>query len=119
MRFAISLAFQPVDQLLALAREADACGYDALGIPDHVVDLETLATPYPYTPDGQRRWDHAAEWPDPWVLIGARSLVCGRIRCFPSVYVPALRSHYLVAKSVGTAPVLSGDRVALGVGVGW
>ena len=42
MRFAISLAFQPVDQLLALAREADACGYDALAVPDHVVDLETF-----------------------------------------------------------------------------
>jgi probable F420-dependent oxidoreductase len=119
MRFAISLAFQPVDQLVALAREADACGYDALAIPDHVVDLEELATPYPYTADGQRRWDHAADWPDPWVLIGALAQVTERIRFFTSVYVPALRSPYLVAKAVGTAAVLSGDRVALGVGVGW
>jgi probable F420-dependent oxidoreductase len=119
MRFAISLAFQPVDQLLALAREADACGYDALAVPDHVVDLETLETPYPYTADGKRRWDHAAEWPDPWVLVGALAQVTERIRFFTSVYVPALRSPYLVAKAVGTAAVLSGDRVALGVGVGW
>jgi probable F420-dependent oxidoreductase len=119
MRFAISLAFQPVDQLVAIAREADACGYDALAVPDHVVDLETLETPYPYTPDGQRRWDHAAEWPDPWVLVGALAQVTERIRFFTSVYVPALRSPYLVAKAVGTAAVLSGDRVALGVGVGW
>jgi probable F420-dependent oxidoreductase len=119
MRFAISLAFQPVDQLVALAREADACGYDALTIPDHVVDLETLATPYPYTPDGRRRWDYAAEWPDPWVLVGALAQVTERIRFFTSVYVAALRSPYLVAKAVGTAAVLSGNRVALGVGVGW
>ena len=119
MRFAISLAFQPVDQLVALAREADACGYDALGVPDHVVDLESLATPYPYTSDGKRRWDHAADWPDPWVLIGALAQATERIRFFTSVYVAALRSPYQVAKSVGTAAVLSGDRVALGVGVGW
>ena len=119
MRFAISLAFQPVDQLVALAREADACGYDALAIPDHVVDLETLATPYPYTADGTRRWDHAADWPDPWVLTGALAQVTERIRFFTSVYVAALRSPYLVAKAVGTAAVLSGNRVALGVGVGW
>ena len=119
MRFAISLAFQPVDQLVAIAREADACGYDALAVPDHVVDLATLETPYPYTPDGQRRWDHATEWPDPWVLVGALAQVTERIRFFTSVYVPALRSPYLVAKAVGTAAVLSGDRVALGVGVGW
>jgi len=119
MRFAISLAFQPVDQLVALAREADACGYDALAIPDHVVDLEQLATPYPYTADGKRRWDHTADWPDPWVLTGALAQVTSRIRFFTSVYVPALRSPYLVAKAVGTAAVLSGDRVALGIGVGW
>lgn len=119
MRFAISLAFQPVDQLVAIAREADACGYDALAVPDHVVDLESLETPYPYTPDGRRRWDHLAEWPDPWVLTGALAQVTERIRFFTSVYVAALRSPYLVAKAVGTAAVLSGNRVALGVGVGW
>jgi probable F420-dependent oxidoreductase len=119
MRFAISLAFQPVDQLVALAREADACGYDALAIPDHVVELETLDTPYPYTVDGRRRWDHAADWPDPWVLTGALAQVTERIRFFTSVYVAALRSPYVVAKAVGTAAVLSDNRVALGVGVGW
>jgi len=119
MRFAISLAFQPVDQLVALARQADVCGYDALGIPDHVVDLETLATPYPYTEDGSRRWEHTTPWPDPWVLVGALAQVTERIRFFTSVYVPALRSPYLVAKAVGTAAVLSGNRVALGIGVGW
>jgi len=119
MRFAISLAFQPVDQLLALAREADAWGYDALTIPDHVVELEELETAYPYTADGARRWDHSADWPDPWVLTGALAQVTERIRFFTSVYVPALRSPYLVAKAVGTAAVLAPGRVALGVGVGW
>ena len=119
VRFAISLAFQPVDHLVPLAREADACGYDALAIPDHVVELEQLRTPYPYTTDGSRRWDHAADWPDPWVLTAALAQVTERIRFFTSVYVAALRSPYQVAKSVGTAAVLSGNRVALGVGVGW
>jgi probable F420-dependent oxidoreductase len=119
MRFSISVAFQPVAELSAIARAADACGYDALAIPDHVVDLEELETPYPYTPDGKRRWDHAAEWADPWVLAGALSAVTTDLHFFTSVYVAALRSPYQVAKSVGTAAVLSGDRVALGVGVGW
>ncbi|HEX4190859.1 MAG TPA: TIGR03619 family F420-dependent LLM class oxidoreductase [Marmoricola sp.] len=119
MRFSITVAFQPVDQLTAIAKAADECGYDSISIPDHVVDLETLQTPYPYTPDGQRRWDFAAEWPDPWVLAGALAAVTTNLRFFTSVYVPALRSPYQVAKSVGTAAVLSGNRVALGVGVGW
>ena len=119
MRFSISTAFQPVDHLLPLARAADELGYHSMAVPDHVVDLEELATPYPYTPDGARRWDSSADWPDPWVLIGSLAAVTTRLRFFTSVYVPAIRSPFQVAKSVGTAAVLSGNRVALGVGIGW
>lgn len=119
MRFSISTAFQPVDHLPALARAADQLGYHSMAVPDHVVDLEELATPYPYTPDGARRWDSSAAWPDPWVLIGALAAVTTRLHFFTSVYVPAIRNPFQVAKSVGTAAVLSGGRVSLGVGIGW
>lgn len=119
MRFSISTAFQPVDQLPSLARAADELGYASMAVPDHVVDIEELATPYPYTPDGSRRWSYDAAWPDPWVLIGALAAVTTRLEFFTSIYVPAIRSPFQVAKSVGTAAVLSGNRVQLGVGVGW
>ncbi|WP_193609521.1 TIGR03619 family F420-dependent LLM class oxidoreductase [Nocardioides lijunqiniae] len=119
MRFSIVTAFQPCDQLVPLARAADELGYHAISVPDHVVDLEVLKTPYPYTPDGRRRWDTDSEWPDPWVLIGTLAAVTTRVRFFTSVYVNALRNPFQVAKTVGTAAVLSGDRVALGVGIGW
>ena len=119
MRFSISTAFLPTEQLVPIAKAADELGYDSQAMPDHVVDLETLRTPYPYTPDGSRRWGFDAEWPDPWVLAGALSAVTTRLRFFTSVYVPALRNPFQVAKSVGTAAVISGNRVALGVGIGW
>jgi probable F420-dependent oxidoreductase len=117
--FAVVGAFLPTDELAPIARAADELGYAALAIADHVVDLETLETPYPYEADGSRRWDHECEWPDPWVLVGALSAVTTRLTFFTSIYVAALRSPYQVAKSVGTAAVLSGGRVRLGVGVGW
>lgn len=119
MRFSISTAFLPADELVAIARKADELGYHALTMPDHLVDLEVLRTPYPYTPDGARRWDFSAEWPDPWVLVGALAMVTTRLRFFTSVYVPSVRSPFQVAKSVATAAVLSGNRVGLGIGVGW
>lgn len=119
MRFSLSTAYLPVTELPVLAQAADRLGYHAMAVPDHVVDLETLQTPYPYTADGERRWDRDAAWPDPWVLIGSLAAVTTRLRFFPSVYVPAIRNPFQVAKSVGTAAVLSGDRVALGVGIGW
>ena len=119
MRFAIVGAFLPTDELVPIAKAADELGYAGFAIADHVVDLETLETPYPYEADGSRRWDHATEWPDPWVLVGALSAVTTRLSFFTSIYVAALRSPFQVAKSVGTAAVLSGGRVRLGVGVGW
>jgi probable F420-dependent oxidoreductase len=117
--FAIVGAFLPTDELVPIARAADELGYAGFAIADHVVDLESIETPYPYEADGSRRWEHSTEWPDPWVLVGALSAVTTRLTFFTSIYVAALRSPYQVAKSVGTAAVLSGGRVRLGVGVGW
>lgn len=117
--FAIVGAFVPTEELLPLARAADELGYAGFCVGDHVVDLETIQTPYPYEADGSRRWDPETPWPDPWVLIGAMAAVTTRLTFFTSIYVAALRSPFQVAKSVGTAAVLSGGRVRLGVGVGW
>src|SRR5439155_1740265 len=78
-----------------------------------------LSTPYPYTPDGSPPFTPGTPWPDPWVLIGAMAAVTTRLRFMTNVYVAPARNPFLVAKQVGTAAVLSGDRVALGVGAGW
>lgn len=119
MDFAVVGAFLPTEELKPIAIAADELGYASFAIADHVVDLEELQTPYPYEADGSRRWDFECEWPDPWVLVGALSAVTTRITFFTSIYVASMRSPYQVAKSVGTAAVLSGGRVRLGVGVGW
>lgn len=119
MDFALVTAYHPVDQLVALARAAEEAGFAALSLADHVVDLETLATPYPYTPDGARRWEPDVDWPDPWVTIGALAQVTTELRFFTSIYVAAMRNPFVVAKAIGTAAALAGGRVALGVGVGW
>lgn len=119
MRFYISPAFLPTAEIVEIARAADELGYDGLGVPDHVVNLETLSTPYPYTRDGQRRWEPFTDWPDPWVLIGALAQVTTRLRFVTTVYILAMRDPYSAAKAIATAACLSGGRVELGVGVGW
>ena len=45
MKFYISLAFRETKEAIEIAKAADDLGYDGVGIPDHVVNLETLATP--------------------------------------------------------------------------
>jgi alkanesulfonate monooxygenase SsuD/methylene tetrahydromethanopterin reductase-like flavin-dependent oxidoreductase (luciferase family) len=119
VRFYVSSAFLNTREIIEIARAADELGYDGIGIPDHVVNLETLDTPYPYTRDGQRRWQPFTDWPDPWVLIGALAQVTTRLRFVNTVYIPAMRNPYSAAKAIGTAAVLASGRVELGVGVGW
>ncbi len=46
--------FSSTEEVVEIARAADDLGYDGIGIPDHVVNLETLKTPYPYTKDGKQ-----------------------------------------------------------------
>ena len=119
MKFYVSLAFLDTQEVVEIARAADDLGYEGLAIPDHVVNLETLRTPYPYTKDGRRRWEAFTDWPDPWVLIGGLALVTSRARFVTTVYLPAMRDPYSAAKSIGTAAVLAGGRLELGIGVGW
>jgi len=119
MKFVIPTAFSPASQLCAMAVLAEQNGIDALAISDHVVHPEKISTPYPYTKDGAIRWSEDTAWPDPFVAIGAMAAVTTRVRFLTNVYVLALRNPFLAAKAIATAAALSGDRVALGVGVGW
>ncbi len=119
MQFCCSLAFQDPTQFVGIARSAEATGWDYLVLSDHVVHPEKIRSPYPYTPDGTPRWEAPAPWADPWVAIGAMSSVTERIRFVTGIYVLPMRNPFLVAKELGTAAIMSGNRVTLGIGVGW
>lgn len=119
MEFAIALAYNDPTEYAALARAADAAGFGAIILSDHIVYPEKLETPYPYTSSGRPRWDREAPWPDPWVAVGAMSSVTRRIRFLSSIFVLPLRDPVLAAKTIGTAAVMSGNRVTLGLGAGW
>ncbi len=119
MKFVLSSAFCPLDQLCDVAQAADEAGFGAISISDHLVHPEKLETPYPYTEDGEPRWPAFTDWPDPWVAIGAMGAVTERLRFISTVYVLPMRSPIQVAKTVATASVLSGGRVVLGIGAGW
>ena len=116
MKFYVSSAFLDTREIIEIARAADDLGYDGIAIPDHVVNLENLDTPYPYTKDGQRRWQPFTDWPDPWVLVGALAQVTTRLRFVTTVYIPAMRNPYSAAKAIGTAAVLNSVSASAGAG---
>jgi probable F420-dependent oxidoreductase len=119
MKFVIATSFSKVEQLGPLAIAAEEAGYEMLAFSDHVVHPEKIDAPYPYTEDGQRRWEAFTDWPEPWVTIGYLAGQTSRIRFTTNVFVLAMRNPFIAAKMIGTAAVLSNDRVTLTLGVGW
>jgi probable F420-dependent oxidoreductase len=119
MKFVLSTSFSSVAHLTRLAPVADTHGWHAMSFSDHVVNPQSIATPYPYTADGSRRWPAYTHWPDPWVMIGALATITEKLRFTNNIFVLPMRNPFLVAKAISTAAIVSNNRVTPAVGVGW
>jgi len=119
MHFVLSTSFSSVTDLKKIAIAADECGWEAMSFSDHVVNPEKLNTPYPYTENGERRWQPFTDWPDPWVMIGALASITTRLKFTNNIFVLPMRNPFLVAKAISTAAIISDNRVIPAIGVGW
>lgn len=121
MRFHQSITFLPIDQIVPLAVACEEMGYAGAYLSDHLFSPRQLRSTYTYSQraDGAPGWDKETSWPDPMCVFSALAAVTTSLSLTTGVYVAPARDLITVAKSVGTAAVLSGDRVRLGVGVGW
>jgi probable F420-dependent oxidoreductase len=119
MEFWQVITWAPPDEVLDLTRATEDAGFDGIMVSDHVFYPQHLSGGYPYTPTGMPVFPHDAPWPDSFCLISAMAAVTQRVRFSNSVYIAGMRDVFTVARSVGTAAVISGNRVALGVGAGW
>jgi probable F420-dependent oxidoreductase len=113
------MAFAPVEHYAPLASAVEQAGFHGMLLADHLVSVRRPASRYPYSADGSPPWEAETPFPDAWVTIGALAASTTALRFGTSVYVAPARDVLTVAKLVGTAAVLSGDRVTFGVGAGW
>jgi probable F420-dependent oxidoreductase len=119
MKFTLSVAMNPLDQLGELARAAEEAGFSSVALPDSLFYSETVSADYPYTPDGSRFWTQATPWADPLVAAAAMGAVTDRITFYTSVLKLGSRNPVLLARQVGSVAALTGGRFGLGLGVGW
>jgi probable F420-dependent oxidoreductase len=121
MRFHLATTFLPVEETLRLAPACDQMGYSGIYFSDHLFNPREMKSRYTYStaPDGAPFWEKETEWPDPMCLISALSTITTNLTFTTGIYIAPVRDLITVAKSVGTAAVLSHNRVRLGVGVGW
>ena len=112
------IGVEPLDWC-RIAKVCEEAGFDTVTLSDHVIYPENLSSKYPYTPDGSPLFDPTENWPDVWVAMGAMAAITTKLTFLTNVYVLPARNPFVAAKAIGTAAVLSGDRVAIGVGAGW
>jgi probable F420-dependent oxidoreductase len=119
MQFWQAISYAPPDQLVELARTAEAAGFTGVAIPDHIVTPVRIESRYPYTPDGEILWDPSAPYPEPWILAAVLAQSTLQLRFMTYVYILPLRDHFSAARSIATAAIWTGDRIVVGVGAGW
>jgi probable F420-dependent oxidoreductase len=121
MRFHQAVTFLPLDETLALTKASDELGYSGIYLSDHLFNPRDLESRYTYSkaPDGSPFWEKETSWPDPMCLISAAAAITTNVLFTTGIYIAPVRDLITVAKTVGTAAVISHDRVRLGVGVGW
>jgi probable F420-dependent oxidoreductase len=119
VKFSLSIALTPLDQLTDLARAAEEAGYASIALPDSLFFSEKVSADYPYTPDGARFWTEDTPWVDPLAATAAMGAVTSTLRFYTSVLKLGPRNPVLLARQVASVASLTGDRFGLGLGVGW
>lgn len=126
LRFGIALPnYGPLagaENLLRLARRAEALGVDSLWVADHLVAPLGVASVYPFdrSPDPKPgNMGVIEEFYEPLTTLAFLAGATERIRLGVSVYVMPYRNPVVTAKMVATLDALSRGRVLFGVGVGW
>ena len=110
--------YAPGRDVTAVAREAEACGYDSLWVfertlvPEDPVDgmYGIEGRPWPET------FRHVA---DPLVTLAQAAAVTERVRLGTSVLVGPLHAPFDLARALGTLSAATEGRVVAGFGTGW
>lgn len=119
MKYTLSIAFSPIDQLTELAKTAEEVGFDSIALPDSIFYFEQQSVDYPYTADGKRMFDEHSPWVDPLILAGTMGAVTSKLRFYTNVLKLGSRNPLLLARQVGSVANLTNNRFGFGVGIGW
>src|SRR5262245_48180760 len=104
MEYGFVLGGGTPSELVELAGEAEAAGWDAVFIAD-ALGIETPQFA-------------ASPWFDPWVVLAGMAAATKRVKLGTFITPPSRRRPWKLAREVGTLDHLSNGRAILAVGLG-
>ncbi|MCU1601209.1 MAG: rutA1 [Frankiales bacterium] len=117
MRFTYAEALTDGHYYVPLAQAAEAAGYDSMTIADSLIYPSEGNADYPYTQDGNREFLQGKEFIETLVLCAVLGQATTTLRLTPFVLKLPVRPPVLVAKQAASVAFLTGNRLALGVGL--
>lgn len=107
------------EAITAVARRAEALGYDSIWVTDRLLIPVRSTSAYPYSPTGAFPLGPDEPWLEPLTAVTYLATITERIAVGTSVLVIPYRNPVHTAKALATADYLSGGRIILGAGIGW
>ena len=104
---------------LELCRRAESTGFESVWGGEHVVLPDSIASKYPYSPDGKIPATPDTPIPDPLIWLAFAAAGAPTLRLGTCILIVPQRNPLVLAKELATLDRLSGGRVELGLGVGW
>lgn len=118
MRFTLMLGLGGYQDYLDVARVAEETGWNALSVPDSIFFPRKTESEYPYNDtETVRQFLSVAPVIEPFVAVAAMAAVTKRLRFYPGVLKVPVRQPLLLAKSIASLAVMSGNRFSLGAGI--
>ena len=100
----------------ALAREAEARGFESLFVPEHTHIPTSRRSPWPGGAALPKAYWHAL---DPFVSLMAAAAATSKLRIGTGICLLTERDPLITAKEVASLDLLSDGRVEFGIGAGW
>ena len=117
----IGISTFPTDyspDVAAVARRAEALGFESLWVPEHVMLPVASSTTWPGSAEGVIPKVYA-DIADPFVALARASGVTERLMLGTAICLVPERNPLLLAKEVASLDMFSGGRFLFGVGAGW
>lgn len=118
MRFTLMLGLGGCEDYQELAQVAEQAGWTSISMPDSIFYPSITESEYPYLDtEAVRQALDGVPVIEPFIAMAQMAAVTKTLRFYPGVLKVPVRQPLLLAKSLSSIAVVSGNRVSLGAGL--